>query len=329
MRHDGVAADALRESVSLARRAEGLGYHRYWTAEHHNATSFAGTSPEILIAQVCAHTSTIRVGSGGVMLRNYSAFKVAEQFRVLEAFYPGRVDLGLGRATGGDPGAAKALAHPRDVINADEFPRQVTDLLGYLAGGTEESHAFAQVRAQPGLGPKSESSLAVWLLGSGRSTAQTAALMGLPFAFAGFLNSDPFVGVEVVAEYRRTFRPSRFGAEPKTAVALELLCAPNDDEGRHLALSRSFDVVSRNYGIQGLLPADEVAKFPMSEAARSCVDDVMKQCVAGGPRRVGETVEAVARRYETSEIFVLTNCYSFEDRVRSYELVAASLGNSS
>ncbi|HEX8686533.1 MAG TPA: MsnO8 family LLM class oxidoreductase, partial [Pyrinomonadaceae bacterium] len=211
MRHDGAAADALRESVGLARRAEALGYHRFWVAEHHNATSFASTSPEILIAQIGAHTSTIRVGSGGVMLRNYSALKVAEQFRVLEAFYPGRVDLGLGRATGGDPGAAKAMAHPREVINKDEFPRQVADLLGYLAAGTGEPEAFAHVRAQPGVGPKSESNLEVWLLGSGRSTARTAALTGLPFAFAGFLNGDPFAGVDVLAEYRRTFRPSRFG----------------------------------------------------------------------------------------------------------------------
>ena len=262
MRHGGIAAEALRESVVLARRAEALGYYRYWVAEHHNATSFASTSPEILIAQIGAHTNTIRVGSGGVMMRNYSAFKVAEQFRVLEAFYPGRIDLGLGRATGGDVGAAKALAHPRDVINSSEFPQQVADLLGYLAGVAEEPEAFAQVMAQPGFGPKSESNLEVWLLGSGRSTAQTAATLGLPFAFAGFLNSDPYVGVDVVSEYRRTFRPSRFAAAPKTSVALEVLCAPTDDEGRHLALSRGFDIVARNYGLQGLLPADEVAKFP-------------------------------------------------------------------
>lgn len=328
MRHGGVAAEALRESVALARRAEALGYHRYWVAEHHNATSFASTAPEILIAQIGAHTSTIRVGSGGVMLRNYSALKVAEQFRVLEAFYPGRVDLGLGRATGGDAGAAKALAHPREVIDSGEFPQQVADLLGYLAGADGEPSPFARVMAQPGFGPQSESNLTVWLLGSGRSTAQTAAALGLPFAFAGFLNSDPYVGVDVVSEYRRTFRPSRFASEPQTSVALELLCAPTDEEGRHLSLSRAFDIVARNFGLQGLLPADEVAKFPMSEEARRYVDDAMRQCVAGGPRHVGETVEAVARRYETAEIFVLTNCYSFEDRVRSYELVAESLKHS-
>src|SRR5260221_7013642 len=146
MRHDGVAAEALRESVKLAQKTEELGYHRYWVAEHHNATSFASTSPELLIAQIAAHTSTIRVGSGGVMLRNYSSLKVAEQFRVLEAFYPGRVDLGIGRATGGDPGAAKALAHPRTLINPDGFQNQLADLLAFLDGCTAEPEPFGQVR---------------------------------------------------------------------------------------------------------------------------------------------------------------------------------------
>lgn len=328
MRHDGVAADALRESVILAQRMEGLGYHRYWVAEHHNATSFASTCPEILIAQIGAHTSTIRVGSGGVMLRNYSALKVAEQFSVLDAFYPGRLDLGVGRATGGDAGAAKVLAHPRPIISPDEFPNQVADLLGHLGGGIEESVPFAEVRAQPGLGLKSQSSLEVWLLGSGRATAQTAALLGLPFSFACFLGGDAHAGAEVVSEYRRTFRPSRFAKEPKTSIAVELICAPTDDEGKHLALSRSFDVIARNYGFQGLLPPEEVEKFSVSEEARRLMDRSMNRCIAGSPRRIRAAIEAMARRYETGEVCILTNCYRFEDRLRSYELIAASFKGS-
>jgi luciferase family oxidoreductase group 1 len=325
MRCDGVAADALRESVMLAQRTEELGYHRYWVAEHHNATSFTSTCPEILIAQIAAHTSTIRVGSGGVMLRNYSALKVAEQFRVLEAFYPGRMDLGIGRATGADPVAAKALAHPRPLISSDEFPRQVADLLGYFNGGSEESEAFAQVRAQPGVGPTSQSNLEVWLLGSSRETAQMAARLGLPFSFACFLNADMWAGAGVLSEYRQTFRASRFAQEPKTSLALELLCAPTDKEAEHLALSRSFDLVARNYGFQGLLPPDEVAKLSLSDEARALMNHSLKRCIVGSPQRITEMVHAVAQRYETQEIFILTNCYSFEDRVRSYELLTANL----
>jgi luciferase family oxidoreductase group 1 len=324
MRHDGFAGEALRESVILAQKTEELGYHRYWVAEHHNATSFACTSPELLIAQIAARTSTIRVGSGGVMLLNYSSLKVAEQFRVLEAFYPGRVDLGIGRATGGDPAAAKALAHPRPLIDPDEFQNQVTDLLGFLDAGTEESQPFAQVRAQPGLGLESQSSLEVWLLGSGRGSAQTAAFLGLPFSFAAFLNDDPCAGTAILSEYRQVFRPSRFASEPKTSVALEVLCAPTDDEAQYLALSRSFDIVARNYGFQGLLPSDEVAKFSMSDEARRFMEHSMKRCFVGSPPRMRKIIEELAQRYETPEICLLTNCYSFEHRIRSYELVAAS-----
>jgi alkanesulfonate monooxygenase SsuD/methylene tetrahydromethanopterin reductase-like flavin-dependent oxidoreductase (luciferase family) len=152
-----------------------------------------------------------------------------------------------------------------------------------------------------------------------------AAHLGLPFSFPCFLNTDMWVGAGAMLEYRQTFRASRFAQEPKTSLALELLCAPTDKEAEHLALSRSFDVVARNYGFQGLLPPDEVTKLTLTDEARWVMNHSMKQCIVGSPQRIRQIIHAIAQRYETQEFFILTNCYSFEDRVRSYELLAASL----
>ena len=184
MRRGGTASDALRESVRLAQVAEELGYRRYWVAEHHNSNSFTGTCPELLIGQIAANTHTIRVGSGGVMLPHYSALKVAEQFRILESFYPGRIDLGIGRAPGSDQLTAAALVYPRPQMDIQHFPRQVIDLLGFLSGNMEQGHPLAGVHAQPG--PEPDSVPEVWLLGSSDFSARLAGTLGMPFSFADF-----------------------------------------------------------------------------------------------------------------------------------------------
>src|SRR5579871_96446 len=178
VRKGGTAADALRESVQLAQLVEQMGYARYWVAEHHNTGTFAGTSPEILIGQIAAATTSIRVGSGGVMLSHYSALKVAEQFRILEAFYPGRIDLGIGRAPGSDQLTAAALAYPKQPMDVQHFPRQVVDLINYLNGSQEDGHPFAAIKPQPG--PLLPDKPEVWLLGSSDYSAQVAAVLGLP-----------------------------------------------------------------------------------------------------------------------------------------------------
>lgn len=324
MRLGGTAADALRETVELARVAERLGYHRYWVAEHHNATSFAGTSPEVLIGLIAAQTRRIRVGSGGVMLSNYSALKVAEQFRVLQAFYSDRIDLGLGRARGGDPQAAQALAHPRPLIGYEEFPRQIADLLGFLHGTTDAGHPFAQVKAQPGPGPKPD--VEVWMLGSSGVTAQTAAVMGLPFAFAHFLNGDDEAAEAAAERYRREFQPSGSLREPRLCLALEVVCAPTEREARTLAFSRDFDPIASLHGVEGLVRPEDAGAYPLSEEAGEFMERTARRCLTGDPEQIRGRVLGLARRAGASEVSILTNCYAFEDRVRSYELVTAALG---
>lgn len=325
MRLGGSATEALRESVELARRVEELGYRRYWVAEHHNATSFAGTSPEVLIAQVAAHTRSIRVGSGGVMLSNYSALKIAEQFRVLMAFSPDRLDLGIGRARGGDPLAAEALGHPRPLIAPSEFTQQVNDLLDFLCGTLAPEHPFAKVRAQPG--PVPELPPEVWLLGSSPQSAQTAAALGLSFAFAHFLKADMKVGATAIEHYRRSFKASRFLKAPRVCVALEVICAPTGEDARFLALSRNFDAVAVLYNIQGLLPPEQVSSYSLSEEASQFMERSAQRCLTGNPAQIRDQILDLARLYTADEVSLLTNCYAFEDRVRSYALVAASFGN--
>ncbi|MCH8194671.1 MAG: LLM class flavin-dependent oxidoreductase, partial [Chloroflexi bacterium] len=236
LRCDGTASQALRETVDLAKVAERLGYARYWVAEHHNTGSFAGTSPEILIGQIAARTSTIRVGSGGVMLSHYSSLKVAEQFSILNSLFPGRIDLGIGRAPGSDQLTAQALSDPRPQADIHKFPAQVTDLLGYLNGFDGPTDGFTNIRPQPG--PVAETTPEVWLLGSSEYSANLAAVLGLPFSFAEFFGMTGEVGPMVAEMYQREFKPSRFLSEPKLNVTVQVICAPTTEEARFIASSR-------------------------------------------------------------------------------------------
>jgi luciferase family oxidoreductase group 1 len=214
VREGGTAADALRETIALAVATEAMGYERYWVAEHHNVPNFAGTSPEILVGQIAAHTKSIRVGSGGVMLSHYSALKVAENFRLLETLYPGRIDLGLGRAPGSDQLTAAALAYPGRPRDISSFPEQITDLLGYLGNDLDPKHPFAAVHVGPGQGTMPE----VWLLGSRTESAYLAAMLGLPFSYAHFFAIAVEDGPAIVEGYRRHFRPSAYLAEPRVGA---------------------------------------------------------------------------------------------------------------
>src|SRR5207249_6933663 len=202
VRSGGTAADAVHETLELAQHCERLGYHRYWLAEHHASAGLAGTSPEVLISQVAARTSRMRVGSGGVMLQHYSALKVAEQFRMLETLFPGRIDLGIGRAPGSDPRTARALAHAAAALGPERFPEQIADLIAWLHDRLPPDHPFAGVRAMP-TGPTAPE---LWLLGSSDSSAALAAYFGTAFSFAHFINAEG--GAEVTRAYARQFRPS-------------------------------------------------------------------------------------------------------------------------
>ncbi len=326
-RKGGKPSDALRESVELARHAERVGYSRYWVAEHHNSASFSGASPEILIGQIAANTERMRVGSGGVMLSHYSALKVAEQFRILDAFYPARIDLGIGRAPGSDRLTAAALSHPRPPVNVQsEFPQMVGDLLGFLNGDMPEGHPLHEIKAQPG-GPP-ETTPEVWLLGSSDYSAQLAAHLGLPFSFADFFGNTSEYGPGVAELYRQLFQPSAYLSEPKVNVGLQVICAPTEEEARFIGASRSINKVISALGLTtgGLLPPEEAVNWPLDESAKHYMRQSTQSYIEGDQEQVREGILAAAARYETTDIGVVTNCYHFEHRKRSYELVAEAMG---
>jgi len=325
MRSGGTASEALRESVRLAQVAEELGYRRYWVAEHHNSNSFTGTSPELLIGQIAANTRAIRVGSGGVMLSHYSSLKVAEQFRILESFHPGRIDLGIGRAPGSDQLTAAALAYPRPQADIQHFPRQVTDLLGFLHGDLDQKHPLAGIHAQPG--PLPDTAPEVWLLGSSDFSARLAAELGLPFSFADFFGNTGDHGAAMVGLYRREFQPSNFLTVPRVNVTVQVMCAATREEAEFLGSSRRFNKIGSYLDLpHGLLPPEEAETYPLNDDARRYIEENSRGSIQGDPTRVRQQILEVAERYETTDIGIVTNCYAFDARVRSYTLVAEALG---
>lgn len=324
MRAGGSAGDALRETIALAVAVEKLGYRRYWLAEHHNLPNFAGTSPEVLVGQVAAHTNTIRVGSGGVMLSHYSALKVAENFRMLDSLYPGRIDLGVGRAPGSDHLTAAALSYPGSPKDIQHYPRQVVDLVGYLNGGLEPEHPFAQVQAGP---DAPQTAPEVWLLGSRYESAYMAARLGLPFAYAHFFGLGVDEGPSIVESYRKQFEPSRFLDAPKVNIGVQVLCAETEEVALRIAASRNlgrlYSVTNRAKGIPSI---DEALNYPYQMNELAFVRQYSQVCVDGDPPQVREKLESIAELYQTDDLSVVTICHDFADRVRSYELVAEVCG---
>ena len=323
VRQGGTAADALRETIALAVATEKLGYTRFWVAEHHNLPGFAGTTPEIMIGQIAARTSTIRVGSGGVMLSHYSALKVAETFRVLESLYPGRIDLGIGRAPGSDPRTAAALAYPGGVRDIRYFPEQVDDVIAYLADTLDPAHPFAEVHAGPTATPMPE----VWLLGSGFDSAYLAAQRGLPFSYAYFFGLGVEHGPDIVDSYRSRFQPSAFLSEPKVNIAVQALCAETEAEAQRLAASRNLvrlRIVTGRRG--GVPPVEEALAYPYTPQERAYLAQSTRANVDGDPQQVKTKLDAIADLYQTTDLSLVTICYDFAARVRSYELVAEACG---
>jgi luciferase family oxidoreductase group 1 len=324
VRKGGTGAEALRETLELAGAAEALGYERYWVAEHHSLPSIASTSPEILIGQIAARTRVMRVGSGGVMLSHYSALKVAENFRMLESLFPGRIDLGLGRAPGGDQRAALALAWPGRVRDIRHYPAQVDDLLAFLADDLDPSHPLFGVHAGPtpggGVPP-------VWLLGSGLDSALLAAERGLPFSYAHFFGAAPGHGPAIVDSYRKRFRPSRWLTAPEVHVAVMAICAATDAEARRLAASFRLARLNLARGIHaGMASPEEALAYPYTPEELDFLDRVPMPAIVGDPPAVRAGLEATARSYGTDQLGVVTICYEFAARLRSYELIAAACG---
>ncbi len=261
------------------------------------------------------------------MLSHYSALKVAEQFSILNSFYPGRIDLGIGRAPGSDQLTARALADPRPEVDIDAFPVQVMDLLGYLHGFDGRPSVFAAIRSQPG--PETEVKPEVWLLGSSEYSARLAALLGLPFSFAEFFGITGDTGPMAAERYRREFRPSRLHPEPKLNVTVQVVCAPTTEEAVFIASSRQLMRADRHLRLglgPGLLPPEEAASYPLTEEQRRYLEGLSHRQIDGDPEAVRSGILRAAEDFATTDIGVVTNCYSFEHRSRSFQLLAQSFG---
>ncbi|MFP5321110.1 MAG: LLM class flavin-dependent oxidoreductase [Acidimicrobiia bacterium] len=304
-------ADALAASVALAQAAERRGYRRVWYAEHHNMSTIASSATSVLIAHVAAHTSTIRLGSGGVMLPNHSPLTIAEQFGTLASLHPGRIDLGLGRAPGTDQQTMRALR--RDPDSADTFPQDVLELQGYLTGETR----IHGVHAIPGRG----TDVPLYLLGSSLFGAKLAAMLGLPYAFASHF--APQALGQAVAVYRSEFRPSEQLAEPHVIAGVNVIAADTDDEAQeqHLKVRRAR--VSLFLGRQtGRTYTDEEADAILASPQGAGIADMMRYSAVGSPTTVRQYLDDFRRHAEADELIVVHASPSPEARLRSLELLA-------
>ena len=307
---------AIRDTLSLAEHCERLGYARFWLSEHHGLPTIVGSAPEILMAAIAARTSTIRIGSAGVMLPHYSALKVAEQFRVLEALAPGRIDLGVGRAPGGDMRTALAL-NPNAALAAEDFPAQVRDLQAWTSVGRH-----AGITAHP-LGPHAPE---IWVLGSSDYGAQLAAHFGLPYAFAYFFTDG--VGAEqAFALYRERYRPSERHPKPQATLCIWALVAASDDEARHHALSRDRWRIDRARGVLGPLQSPvDIAARGFSAAEEQSLAPMRARAFVGSVATVRERIDRLVAQFSLDEVVVNTWAHDPAVRRTSYALLAEAYG---
>ena len=307
---------ALQCTVALARRAEALGYHRYWVAEHHGSRSFAGSAPEILIAHLAACTQRIRVGSAGVMLMHYSPLKVAEWFKVLASLHPGRIDLGIGRAPGSDGLTAAALAYGSR-IGPEYLPTKIADLQAWLADEPPITKAFAGVTAAP----RVERGPDLWMLGSSEEGARIAAHFGLPFSYAHFINPDH--AERACALYRESFQPTSELPRPLVNLGVFVLCADREEHAERLAGARDLWRLRVERGEFGPFPSpEEVAAHVPSADERERIDSRRKHQILGTRDAVAEQLRALAARTGAEELSVVSITHDFADRLRCYELLA-------
>ena len=309
--HGSDASQALRNTIDLARHAERLGFHRYWLAEHHNIPSVASAATSVVICAVAGQTSTIRVGAGGIMLPNHAPLVIAEQFGTLEALFPGRVDLALGRAPGSDQVTARALR--RQHTDADTFPQDVLELISYFQGAPGQ-----RVRAIPGIGLQ----VPIWILGSSMYGAQLAAELGLPYGFASHF--APALMMEAIEVYRQRFRPSHFLARPHVMLGVNMVVADTDEEARRLFTSHQQAFVNLRRGTPGPLPPPDTQFLEQLSAQEKWeIDQTLAVSIVGSPRYAQSALEAFVARTRADELIVVTQVYDHEARLRSYELASS------
>jgi len=314
-------AEALRSSLVLAAEAERLGYRRYWVAEHHNMPGIASSAPAVLLAHAAGVTETIRLGSGGVMLPNHASLVIAEQFGMLEALHPGRIDLGIGRAPGTDQLTARALRRQPRGLAADDFPDQLVELIGYFSGEFPEGHPYARITAVPGLGYRPD----LWLLGSSDYSAQAAGMLGLPFSFAHHFAAGNTV--PAVQAYRDAFRPSDDLAEPYVMLGVSVVCADTDERARWLSGSGALAFLRLRSGHPGRYPTpEEAAEFTFTPHEREAIKGWTGSHVVGSPDTVRAGLVELVERTGADELMITTLTHSPDDRLASYRLVAAAAG---
>ncbi|MGC5031884.1 LLM class flavin-dependent oxidoreductase [Micromonospora sp. DT229] len=306
------AGEALRHTTELARRTDELGYHRFWVAEHHNMPAIASSAPAVLIAHLAAHTSRIRLGSGGVMLPNHAPLVVAEQFGTLEALHPGRIDLGIGRAPGTDQMTALALRRTMEGLSAEKFPQELAALMDFF-----DEDRPGRIMASPGRGQRP----AVWLLGSSGFSAQLAGALGLPFSFAHHFSGQHTL--PALALYRQSFRPSRWLERPYAMVAVNAVCAETDERAEWLAGPAGLSFLRLRSGRpEPLASPEEAAAYPYTDLEREFVVQRREGQATGSPETVARQLGDLLTRTEADELMLTTMVYDIADRVRSFELIA-------
>jgi luciferase family oxidoreductase group 1 len=317
-------ADALRNTVDLARLADERGYERYWVAEHHGTPMLASASPEALIGPIAAATEHIRVGSGGVMLPHYSPLKVAETFSVLSGLFPGRIDLGIGRAPGTDPRTTYALQRDRSKAMPDDFPDQLSELIAYLEDDLPAEHPFASLGQLPGRPGAPD----LWLLGSSPQSAIWAAQLGIGYSFADFINPG---GAEIAQVYRDRFpQGDKRLPEPRLSVAVWAIAAETDEEAQRLASSSRMSMQLLRQGrLIPVPPPEKALRFLDQQGGPPPGPDQRgggRRAVIGNPDKVLEGIEQVVEQYGAQEVMVVTITYDHAARRRSYELIAEAFG---
>jgi luciferase family oxidoreductase group 1 len=316
IRRDSSAPEALRESIRLARLADSLGYTRYWLSEHHNTVTLAGAAPEILIARLAAETRGIRVGSGGIMLPNHSTLKVAENFRLLEALYPGRIDLGLGRAPGGDRLSAQLL-NPSNTFDPKEYITQVRDLRAFLADEAGPGNFEGRIRAIPRIDTQPE----MWMLTSSGDSAMLAAHFGLSLCYAQFIN--PVGGAQAMREYVDRFRPSPTLASPKGAVGIFAFCSEDPQKVADIQALVDYRLLSFEKGRYDEIPTVAAAtSYRYTQDERQRVLFNRQRTAIGSPDQLKERLEDLAAEFGVDEIVISTFTEDAEDRFHSYQLLA-------
>tara|TARA_B100001778_G_scaffold90266_1_gene73585 strand:+ start:930 stop:1916 length:987 start_codon:yes stop_codon:yes gene_type:complete len=308
------ADDAIKETRELAKYCDSLGLNRFWLAEHHGSSSFAGCSPEILIPSLASQTESIRVGSGGVMLMHYSPYKVAENFRLLESLFPDRIDLGLGRAPGSDAYQAGALAYGSKTTGPEFFTTKMNDLKSFLEGSVSSTQSFESVNVTPGLGEIPE----VWLLVSSRQGAEYAAHFGLPMSLAYFI--DPSCA-DLADVYRDNFQPSIFTKEPRVSLGVFSICADTDKEAEELSLSAAAWRQNSQKGIFGSFPTLREAKESINGDLAENNDN---RTFVGSSQSIRQKIQPLLDKVKPEELKIITICEPFSARVRSYDLINQS-----